>query len=126
KEYDSTEVMRFLVNPPRPIPPDDDGRYCPPGDGPVRGDCLDYICNHLGSFGCNTKERVTEVANQCRNVSATCIRSVCSRLGTLNCNDREEYFDVARVCRGVYDGRCIDFICSKLSSFDCNDISEIE
>jgi|GEM_PF-5027530 hypothetical protein len=136
QEYESSVLNSLLSSKesPRPLPPPgngdggQDGRcpgYPPYDDGPVRGDCLDYMCKLLGSFGCNTRDRVGEVARFCRNVSPACVQTVCNRLGNLKCNDKEELSQVADMCRGQFDGRCIEYVCRKLSSFECNDFDEL-
>lgn len=95
-------------------------------DGPTRHtDCLETVCEKLGSFGCDTSGEVNDVATLCRGVSASCVSNVCEKLGSFGCDTINEARDVADICRDVFNGDCMREVCGRLGSFGCDTMSEV-
>ena len=97
---------------------------CHPGEG--QGNCIDAVCEKLGSYNCDSQSEINEVARACRGVDGSCIQATCSRLGTYNCDSISEIREVAASCQNVYDSRCVDVVCEYLGSYNCDSISEIK
>ncbi|OQW46935.1 MAG: hypothetical protein A4S09_03240 [Proteobacteria bacterium SG_bin7] len=89
-------------------------------------DCVDAVCNNLGTLGCDDRSEIDEVLKMCRgNFDGECIRVACKHLGSLGCDDRSEIQEVARACVGNFGGECVNAVCRRLGQLGCDDRSEI-
>lgn len=105
--------------------------FRPPGCDPHHppqspNECIDVVCNHLGSFGCDQQSEINQVADTCRGVDGGCINSVCSRLGNFGCDQMSEIKQVGTMCAGRVDSGCIENVCQRLGNFGCDQMSELE
>jgi hypothetical protein len=106
------------------LPPGCDPHHPPPPQN--SNQCIDIVCEKLGSFGCDQQSEITAVAAACRGVDPTCVESTCNRLGSFGCDQMSEITDVTNTCRQVFDGRCMDVACDHLGTFGCDQMSEIK
>ncbi len=94
---------------------------------PSKPECLDVVCNRLGSFGCDSTNDIIAVSKACRgNVNGLCVDELCSRLGSFGCDSISEATRVAQACIGNDDAACVNSVCTRLGSFGCDSISEVE
>lgn len=89
--------------------------------------CVDFVCDRLGRFGCDTTEKIKRVTGACLgNRNEKCLANVCNKLGRFGCDTIEEIEDIAPSCRGVWSTKCIDTVCSKLGRFGCDESRELK
>ncbi len=92
-----------------------------------KNDCVDVVCENLGSLGCDDSNEVDEVLRMCRGqYDGDCIRVSCRLLGSFDCDDRREVSDIAGWCVGNRGGYCVESVCERLGSFGCDDPHEIK
>jgi len=88
--------------------------------------CVDVVCAHLGTFGCDDQSEIQSVAGMCKgNFNGGCIDTVCKKLGSFGCDDKNELAGVALACKSNLGGDCITAVCDKLGSFGCDDHDEL-
>lgn len=96
-------------------------------DEPKGPDCVDVVCEKLGTYGCDTLKEIQEVGNICRGVrKPSCITSLCSKMSAYSCDSLKELERVASSCRGRVSRKCVDLVCDKLETYGCDTITELE
>lgn len=96
-------------------------------DPPSSSECVDFVCDRLGRFGCDTTEEIKRVSKACLgNYNERCLANVCDKLGRFGCDSIEEVEDIAPSCKGVWSTKCIDVVCSKLGRFGCDQSEELK
>lgn len=94
---------------------------------PSSSECVDYACQKLGTFGCDTMDDVKEVSKACLgNYNEKCIRKVCEQLGTFGCDTIDDIKEAGAACRGVRGTKCLDFVCTQLGTFGCDTMDDIK
>ena len=100
--------------------------HCDPHNPPNSSECLDVVCDKLGTYGCDTQSEISQVTLACRGVDSDCVSASCSYLGTYGCDTISEIQQVTNTCRDVFDGRCMEVACNKLGTYGCDTMSEIQ
>lgn len=96
-----------------------------PPQPPSSRQCIDTVCNKLGSFGCDQPSEINDVTLACRGVDASCVESVCAKVGPFDCDQMSEIQTVTNMCRSLFDTRCMDVVCDYLGDFGCDQMSEV-
>lgn len=93
---------------------------------PTKSECMKFVCSNLGTFDCDSRDEIDEVAKVCTGVrGSSCMQFTCSQLGAFDCNSISELREIAKSCRGVRNNECSRFICGQLGIFDCDSADEL-
>lgn len=83
--------------------------------------CVDFACDHLGRYGCDTNDEVAGILRACRgNYGSGCAQVVCDKLGNFGCDTNNEMEAVAVSCRNNRGGDCVSAACDRLGRFGCD------
>ena len=91
-----------------------------------RKSCIDFVCEQLGSFGCDQDSEIFQVAAACNGVRGTrCLEESVSRMfSSFYVDQLSEIKPIIESCKNQ-DGQCTKYICDRLSSFACDSVEEI-
>lgn len=88
--------------------------------------CIQYVCNTLGSFQCDTNQELLEVTKACYgNYGYDCIKAGCSKVNGFDCMNRQKLLNLTVACKGNPNGNCVNYVCNQLGAFGCDTLEEI-
>ncbi|MCX6119052.1 MAG: hypothetical protein NT027_16065 [Proteobacteria bacterium] len=89
--------------------------------------CIATACELIGSFGCNSQEKIERISSACRGASSSCLEVACNLIGSSSCNEIPDVENILSSCKsGVQKAQCLTVACDFMGSSSCNDAEDVK